>query len=80
MLLAEGLPAESYLDTGNRSSFANGGGPVRLYADFAQLAWDGFGFAPLTLTGAALETVRARLGSIAADFAPPTQGATRRFA
>ena len=25
VLLAEGLPAESYLDTGNRSAFANGG-------------------------------------------------------
>ena len=26
VLLAEGLPAESYLDTGNRGAFANGGG------------------------------------------------------
>jgi hypothetical protein len=25
VLLAEGLPAESYLDTGNRGAFANGG-------------------------------------------------------
>ena len=34
ILLAEGLPAESYLDTGNRSLFTNGGQPVALHADF----------------------------------------------
>jgi len=28
VLLAEGLPVESYLDTGNRSAFGTGGGPV----------------------------------------------------
>lgn len=31
VLLAEGLPAESYLDTGNRDFFANGGGPIALH-------------------------------------------------
>ncbi len=33
LLLAEGLPAESYLDTGNRGFFANTPGPVSLFAD-----------------------------------------------
>ncbi|WP_377045725.1 Hint domain-containing protein [Roseomonas elaeocarpi] len=33
-ILAEGLPAESYLDTGNRSSFSNGGVVVRQHPDF----------------------------------------------
>ena len=33
VLLAEGLPAESYLDTGNRGFFTNAGGPVALHPD-----------------------------------------------
>ena len=33
ILLAEGLPAESYLDTGNRGFFANGGEPLVLHPD-----------------------------------------------
>ena len=35
ILLAESLPTESYLDTGNRSAFANGGAAVDLHPDFA---------------------------------------------
>jgi hypothetical protein len=33
ILFAEGMPAESYLDTGNRSFFANGGEPLVLHPD-----------------------------------------------
>jgi len=33
ILFADGLPAESYLDTGNRGFFANGGAPVVLHPD-----------------------------------------------
>jgi hypothetical protein len=33
ILLAEGLPAESYLDTGNHGFFANGGAPPVLHPD-----------------------------------------------
>lgn len=33
ILLAEGLPAESYLDTGNRGFFANSGAPLALHPD-----------------------------------------------
>ena len=40
VLLAEGLPAESYLDTGNRAAFANGAAHLRLHPDFAPLSWD----------------------------------------
>ena len=39
VLLAEGLAAESYLDTGNRSAFANGGEVVALHPDFAPRGW-----------------------------------------
>jgi autotransporter passenger strand-loop-strand repeat protein len=34
VLLAEGLPAESYLDGGNRNDFANGGAPMTLHPTF----------------------------------------------
>ena len=34
VLLAEGLATESYLDTGNRASFANAGLPILMHADF----------------------------------------------
>ena len=33
ILLAEGLPAESYLDTGNSGFFANSGAPLMLHPD-----------------------------------------------
>src|SRR5262249_7951066 len=33
VLLADGLPAESYLDTGNRGFFANGDRPMMLHPD-----------------------------------------------
>ncbi len=35
VVMAEGLPAETYLDTGNRSAFANGGASVAMRPDFA---------------------------------------------
>ncbi len=48
VLLAEGLPAESYLDTGNAS-------------DFPALMWEAESCAPLIVTGAQLEAFRRRL-------------------
>jgi len=36
ILLAEGMPAESYLDTGNRSAFANGGTVAMAAPEFAR--------------------------------------------
>ena len=41
VILAEGLPAESYLDTGNRAHFANGGAATTLHANFTAASWDG---------------------------------------
>ena len=38
ILVAEGLPTESYLDTGNRGSFANSGAPLTLYPDMTDEA------------------------------------------
>jgi hypothetical protein len=67
VLLAEGLPAESYLDTGDRDAFANGGGATRLHPAWGSAARDialfleVCGFAPLTVAGPAVERLRARL-------------------
>lgn len=61
VLLAEGLPCESYLDTGNRGSFANGGPATDLHPDFARAAWESGGCAPLLTGGAALAALRADL-------------------
>jgi hypothetical protein len=69
VLLAEGLPAESYLDTGNRSAFANGGAagdgegaaPVMAHSDFARAVWERRGCAPLVLGGPMLALVQRRL-------------------
>jgi hypothetical protein len=61
VLLAEGLPAESYLDTGNRSAFANGGAAVMAHPDFTRRTWQARGCAPLLLEGPAVRAVRCRL-------------------
>jgi len=37
VVLAEGLPCESYLDSGDRANFANGGPVVTLHPDFARV-------------------------------------------
>jgi antigen 43 len=58
VLLAEGLPAESYLDTGDRSDFANGGGSVQLFPNFPIRMWEAKGCAPLVVTGPELDAVR----------------------
>jgi hypothetical protein len=58
ILYANGLAAESYLDTGNRHAFENGGPAVQLHADFARAAWDERACAALVLEGPALEAGR----------------------
>ena len=53
VLLANGLPAESYLDTGNREAFANAGAHRVLYPDFRPGNWSEDSCAPLLLAEAA---------------------------
>ncbi len=69
VLFAEGLPAESYLDTGDRSNFANGGGPIALYPDFATRAREARGCAPLVVTGPELAAARRWVNALAAALA-----------
>ena len=67
VLLAEGLPAESYLDTGDRRNFANGGGAVALYPDFSSRVWEAAGCAPLVVSGPELEAARNQVNAAAAS-------------
>jgi collagen type I/II/III/V/XI/XXIV/XXVII alpha len=85
VVLAEGLPTETYLETGGRSAFANGGDAMQLHPDFAPnatnagLIWDAFGYAPLTVSGSPVDRARAMLAAQAlilgyrGDSAPPLQ-------
>lgn len=61
ILLAEGLPAESYLDTGNRSYFANAGLAMLLHPDFgintSMRSWIDHACAPLSVSAVLLEPV-----------------------
>lgn len=66
VVLAEGLAGETYLDTGDRMAFANGGAR-QLHPDFGQplgfpyMMREAFGYPPLRIVGAEVERVRAWL-------------------
>ncbi len=60
VLLANGLPAESYLDTGNRAAFQNSRGTaIALHPDFAREAWEAGACAPQLRDGPRLDAIRA---------------------
>ncbi len=59
-LLAEGLPAESFLDCGARQGFANHSGFVELHPTFVTKSWAD-ACAPLKENGPEVEAARARL-------------------
>jgi hypothetical protein len=67
VLLAEGVPAESFLDTGNRALFAGEAGVRPLFPHFAVFdaaalaVWRALGCAPLCLDGPRLDAARAAL-------------------
>lgn len=65
VLQAEGLSVESYLDTGDRSSFLGGDGPIALYPDFTSLQWESEGCAPLVVTGPKLEAAQCWINALA---------------
>jgi hypothetical protein len=78
VLLADGLAVESYLDTGDRNSFANGGRVVSLFPSFSLLVREAYGYAPLVVTGPALDAVRRRIemqaGRVGAERAHRKRG------
>jgi hypothetical protein len=61
VLLAEGLPCETYLDTGDRADFVNGGPAVRLYPSFTPLLREAVCCAPFRMVGLEVERARANL-------------------
>jgi hypothetical protein len=67
VLLAHGLPAESFLDMKDGSNYTNRPGLVWLYPDFTARMWDAFGCAPLIVTGPELEAARAMVASFATE-------------
>jgi hypothetical protein len=66
VLIAQGLPVESYLDTGDRVNFSNGGGVVALHPAFSRHAWDGLSYARLVAHGPEINEVRRTLAKRAA--------------
>jgi Hint domain-containing protein len=63
VLLANGLPAESYLDTGDKARFSNGGDVITLHPDFSARSQEARGCAPLVETGRKLADARNRLAA-----------------
>jgi hypothetical protein len=77
VVLAEGLPVESYLDTGDRGAFEGADGATILHPAFASeradiaLIIDALGCAPLRVTGPEVARVKARLAERAPPRRPP---------
>lgn len=68
VIFADGLPAESYLENGDRAAFDNGGLPVMLHPEFAARRWEALGCAPFANAGPGLARVKARIDRRASDF------------
>lgn len=71
VLLAEGLPAESYLDTGNRSDFAGVGRDATsadAHENTARQIWAEKSCAPLHVSGPVLANARLHLAERAAEM------------
>lgn len=67
-ILAEGLAAETYLDTGNRNAFENAGPSLQLHPRFGRNAHNALACAPFADTGRAVDVARAHLLARAAEL------------
>jgi hypothetical protein len=65
VVLAQGLPAESFLDLKDGSNYSNRPGPVRVYPDFTVRMWEAYGCARLIVTGPELAAARALFAGFA---------------
>lgn len=63
VIFAEGVPAESYLDTGHRGIFDNAEAAIIAHPALMQQRREREGCAPLCLGGPVLEAIRQRLAS-----------------
>ena len=72
VLLAEGLPVESYLDTGNRAFFSNAGLALLLHPEFHVNAglkcWDTDACAPLAVSHSAVAPIWERIAARAVSL------------
>jgi hypothetical protein len=71
IIFAEGLPAESYLDVGNRSWFDNDSGRGPRSLERPEFAWEGKACAPLIQTGPVVAAARDLLAARAAELRVP---------
>jgi hypothetical protein len=69
VVLAQGLPVESFLAVKDASDYANGAGPVRLRVDVSAGMWEAFGCARLIVTGPELAAARAVVACFATSQA-----------
>ena len=68
VILAEGMPAESYLDTGNRASFENAGKCVDLHPRFGRQVHTALAYAPFADEGWPVRHARAALQARLGEF------------
>jgi hypothetical protein len=68
VVLAENLPAESFLDIGNRAAFANGGTNIMAHPEFSRETWDARACAPGLVTPEQRAPIRARLRARLAEL------------
>ena len=61
VILAEGLPCETYLDTGNRGAFEGAAAPRTLHPEFSRQTWAAGGCAPLHTAGPLVLAMRQTL-------------------
>jgi hypothetical protein len=76
ILFAEGVACETYLDTGNRNAFENGGAVITLHPDFAQAMREQNSCATFAESGPAVEAARAAIltrANIRATYDPGWQ-------
>ncbi len=80
VVLAEGMACESYLDTGNRADFDNGGGVIvarPMFGATADEIWRACACAPQCREGARLAAIRGRIAaSRPLPSPPPEEGST----
>ena len=67
VVFAEGLPAETYLDTGNRCAFINGGAYIEAHPDFLPKHWAET-CVPLVFDGPEMQAAKTALLARAAEF------------
>jgi hypothetical protein len=77
VVLAEGLPAETYLDTGDRAKFS-GTEVITLHPDFSVRVLEAMGCAPVVVTGPQLAAVRKRIDAHAEPVLRRRSGARLR--